>query len=723
MSKIIIVSNRLPIKIERINGELVYKSSEGGLATGLSSVYREGQNLWIGWPGIDLSNATDQQEVARDLKQENMIPVFFTSEEIELFYEGFSNATIWPLFHYFSQFAIYEQTLFEAYVKANQKFCDIVVKVSGPGDIIWIHDYQLLLLPQMVRKELPAIRIGFFQHIPFPSYEAFRLLPWRKEILLGMLGSDLIGFHTYDDTRHFLSSVNRIAALPSTKGVINVDSRHVEVDSFPMGIDYDKYKEAASSPETLKREVDYRTSIGKQKLMLSIDRLDYSKGIPQRLLALEMFFERHPDFIGLVSLLMIVVPSRDNVGEYKRLKEEIDLLVGRINGTLGTIHWTPIHYFYRSFSLHALSAFYRMADVALVTPMRDGMNLVCKEYIASKLDSPGVLILSEMAGAAKELSDAILINPNDINQIVDAIYTALTMPVEDQMVHISVMKDTLKRYNIHHWVKIFMDKLNEVIAIQNSLATKIVDEKVMKLIQEQYNSSKKRILFLDYDGTLTGFHDNPAKAKPDMELISILKNLSKDKKNRTVIISGRDRETLHKWLGNLDLDIIAEHGVWIKENGKDWNTIIHMRNDWKDEFRSILESYVDRTPGSFVEEKDYSLVWHYRKVETGLGELRTRELASHLRFLASNNNLTVMEGDKVVEIKNSEVNKGYAAEKWLAKEKYDFIFAVGDDWTDEDTFTAMPEEAITIKVGQISSLAKYRMDSYKQVRAFLQKLK
>lgn len=723
MSKIIIVSNRLPIKIERINGELVYKSSEGGLATGLSSVYREGQNLWIGWPGIDLSNATDQQEVARDLKQENMIPVFFTSEEIELFYEGFSNATIWPLFHYFNQFAIYEQTLFEAYVKANQKFCDIVVKVSGPGDIIWIHDYQLLLLPQMVRKELPAIRIGFFQHIPFPSYEAFRLLPWRKEILLGMLGSDLIGFHTYDDTRHFLSSVNRIAALPSTKGVINVDSRHVEVDSFPMGIDYDKYKEAASSPETLKREVDYRTSIGKQKLMLSIDRLDYSKGIPQRLLALEMFFERHPDFIGLVSLLMIVVPSRDNVGEYKRLKEEIDLLVGRINGTLGTIHWTPIHYFYRSFSLHALSAFYRMADVALVTPMRDGMNLVCKEYIASKLDSPGVLILSEMAGAAKELSDAILINPNDINQIVDAIYTALTMPVEDQMVHISVMKDTLKRYNIHHWVKIFMDKLNEVIAIQNSLATKIVDEKVMKLIQEQYNGSKKRILFLDYDGTLTGFHDNPAKAKPDMELISILKNLSKDKKNRTVIISGRDRETLHKWLGNLDLDIIAEHGVWIKENGKDWNTIIHMRNDWKDEFRSILESYVDRTPGSFVEEKDYSLVWHYRKVETGLGELRTRELASHLRFLASNNNLTVMEGDKVVEIKNSEVNKGYAAEKWLAKEKYDFIFAVGDDWTDEDTFTAMPEEAITIKVGQISSLAKYRMDSYKQVRAFLQKLK
>ncbi|MGD9329489.1 MAG: bifunctional alpha,alpha-trehalose-phosphate synthase (UDP-forming)/trehalose-phosphatase, partial [Cyclobacteriaceae bacterium] len=519
MSKIIIVSNRLPIKIEKANGELIYKTSEGGLATGLSSVYKQGKNVWIGWPGIVLDKNKDKNDVSRDLKDENMVPVFFTESEIEMFYEGFSNATIWPLFHYFNQFAIYDQDLFNAYIKANQRFCDSIVEVAEPGDIIWIHDYQLLLLPEMVRKRLPEIRIGFFQHIPFPSYEAFRLLPWRREILFGMLGADLIGFHTYDDMRHFLSSVSRIAAIPSTKGVINIDSRHVEVDSFPMGIDYQKYSEAASSPETLKREVDYRTSIGKQKLMVSIDRLDYSKGIPQRLMAFDLFFENHPEFLGLVSLILIVVPSRDNVGEYKRLKEEIDLLVGKINGKLGTIHWTPIHYFYRSFSLHSLSAFYRMADVALVTPMRDGMNLVCKEYIASRLDQKGVLILSEMAGSAKELSDAILINPNDINQIVEAIYTALTMPPDDQKAHISVMQESLKRYNIHHWVKIFMDKLNEVIETQKSFATKIVDKNVMKVFKDQYDNAKKRILFLDYDGTLTGFHDLPSKAKPDTELL------------------------------------------------------------------------------------------------------------------------------------------------------------------------------------------------------------
>ena len=487
-------------------------------------------------------------------------------------------------------------------------------------------------------------------------------------------------------------------------------------------LDYKKYNDAASSPETLKREVDYRTSIGKQKLMISIDRLDYSKGIPQRLMAFDMFFESHPEFLGLVSLILIVVPSRDNVGEYKRLKEEIDLLVGKINGKLGTIHWTPIHYFYRSFSLHSLSAFYRMADVALVTPMRDGMNLVCKEYIASRLDQKGVLILSEMAGSAKELSDAILINPNDINQMVEAIYTALTMPPDDQKAHISIMQESLKRYNIHHWVKIFMDKLNEVIETQKSFATKIVDKNVMKVFKDQYDKSKKRILFLDYDGTLTGFHDIPSKAKPDAEILEILETLANDKKNKVVIISGRDRQTLDDWLGKLKIDIIAEHGVWLKEQDKQWNTIFHMRNEWKEEFRPIFESYVDRMPGSFVEEKDYSLVWHYRKVETGLGELRTRELASHLRYMATNKNLTVMEGDKVVEIKNSEVNKGYAAEKWLIKDKYDFIFAVGDDWTDEDTFTAMPDNAITIKVGQISSVAKYRIESFKLVRNFLKNL-
>ncbi|MEQ8713885.1 MAG: bifunctional alpha,alpha-trehalose-phosphate synthase (UDP-forming)/trehalose-phosphatase, partial [Cyclobacteriaceae bacterium] len=434
MAKTIIVSNRLPVKMKIEEGKLSYKPSEGGLATGLGSIYKEGDNIWLGWPGL----ATDKKNTFKDeikdtLQKDSMYPVFLTSQEIEDFYEGFCNETIWPNFHYFNQYIIYDDDMWKAYQKVNRKFAKALEKVAEPDDTIWIHDYQLLLLPAMIRSIFPKIGIGFFLHIPFPSYESFRLLPWRRELLMGMIGADFLGFHTYDDMRHFLSSVSRLAGIGNSNGKINVGNRKIMVDALPMGIDYQKYNDAASAPETLAREVRYRTSIGETKLILSIDRLDYSKGIPQRLRAFELFLKKHPEFKEKVSIIMVVVPSRDSVGKYKELKEEVDLLVGRINGHYGRLNWTPIHYFYRSFPLNALSAFYRMADVALVTPMRDGMNLVCKEFIASKLDKKGVLILSEMAGASKELSDAIQINPNDIHELVDALHQALTMDEEEQI--------------------------------------------------------------------------------------------------------------------------------------------------------------------------------------------------------------------------------------------------------------------------------------------------
>ncbi|MEQ9021463.1 MAG: bifunctional alpha,alpha-trehalose-phosphate synthase (UDP-forming)/trehalose-phosphatase, partial [Pseudomonadales bacterium] len=426
MAKTIIVSNRLPVKISQENGKYNYMPSEGGLATGLGSIYKDGDNIWIGWPGLAVSKTDHQKEITKKLKTESMKPVFLTNTEIEEFYEGFSNETLWPNFHYFNQYIVFDDDMWRAYQKVNRKFARAIAEVLEPEDTIWVHDYQLLLLPEMLREFAPKASIGFFLHIPFPSYESFRLLPWRRELLEGMLGADFLGFHTYDDMRHFLSSVNRLAGLGNSNGMINVDNRKVMVDALPMGIDYDKYAESAAAKETLEREARYRESIGDQKLILSIDRLDYSKGIPQRLKAFELFLEQNPDYREKVSLLMVVVPSRDQVGKYKELKEEIDLLVGRINGNYSRLNWTPIHYFYRSFPLNALSAFYRMAEVAMVTPMRDGMNLVCKEFIASKLDKKGVLILSEMAGASKELSDAILINPNDMGELVNAIKTALT---------------------------------------------------------------------------------------------------------------------------------------------------------------------------------------------------------------------------------------------------------------------------------------------------------
>jgi trehalose 6-phosphate synthase/phosphatase len=723
MSRKIIVSNRLPVKVKKSDdGAIHFEPSEGGLATGLGSVYKENDNIWIGWPGLYLQDEAEAQQVIQTLEQESMLPVFLTEAEIREYYEGFSNETLWPTFHYFSQYAVYEVAHWEAYVQVNQKFCDQIVKNALPGDTIWIHDYQLLLLPQLVRQQLPDITIGFFQHIPFPSYEVFRLLPWRRAILQGMLGADLIGFHTYNDVRHFVSSVTQLVGYPATRGVIETGDRSVMVDAFPMGIDYDKYASLAASGEVQAIEAEFREALRNRKIILSIDRLDYSKGILQRLRAFELFLKDSPEFHEKATLVMIVVPSRDQVEKYKKLKEEIDEIVGRINGLYRTMNWAPVQYYYHSYPIQELSAFYRLADVALVTPMRDGMNLVCKEYIASRANGAGVLVLSEMAGAAQELSDAILINPNDVNQICGAISQALTMPEKDQRMQITNMQAILRKYDIHQWVQLFMDRLAYIKEQQNAMRTSFLKGKKLEHLKKDYGAARRRLIFLDYDGTLMPFTRDPDETQPDAQLLDLLQRLTSDIHNRVIIISGRNHNILGQWLGALPLDMIAEHGIWLRKHEKNWEMIQQLENDWKEEIRPILESYVTRTPGSLLEEKDYALVWHFRKVEKTLGETRSGELSSYLRYLVANRNLQVMEGDKIVEIKNIEVNKGIAARRWLETYPADFVMAIGDDRTDEDTFLAMPESAYTIKVGSNRSAARYHLNSFADVRALLQEL-
>ncbi len=722
MSKTIIVSNRLPVRVVKEDDQLTFQATEGGLATGLGSIYKEANNLWIGWPGATLTTEEEKESTTKELREQNMHPVFLTDQDMELFYEGFSNETLWPNFHYFNQYSIFREETWESYKDVNRRFAEQILSQTEDDDTVWVHDYQLLLVPAMLREQNPDLKIGFFLHIPFPSYESFRLIPWRREILLGMLGADFLGFHTYDDTRHFLSSVNRLAGIGNNHGIINHNNRKIMADALPMGIDYEKYEKVASHPETLSKEVSYRTAIGDARIMLTIDRLDYSKGIPQRLKAFEKFLERYPQYHEKVSMVMVVVPSRYNVGKYIELKEEIDLLVGRINGQFGRLRWTPVHYFYRSYPLHMLSAFYRIADVCIISPLRDGMNLVCKEYIASRLDQKGVLILSEMAGASKELSDAILVNPNNQQRLTEAMREALEMPEAEQRRRMKVMRDTVRRYNIYHWVDLFMERLDHVKKEQAALKTRIIDEEAQKTIIEKYKTAKEKLFFLDYDGTLTNFQVNPAEAKPNEELYDILTSLTADANTHVVIISGRDKQTLQDWFDTNRMDLIGEHGVWLRQNGKDWETVTTLTDEWKPDIRKVLEGYVSRTPGSFIEEKDYSLVWHYRKVETGLGELRTRELTSHLKYLATNQNLQVLEGDMVVEFKSSEVNKGRAAKSWLKRYNADFIMAIGDDWTDEDTFKAMPKDSFTIKVGSSHSQAKYSIGGPDEVRELLKSI-
>jgi trehalose 6-phosphate synthase/phosphatase len=722
MSKTIIVSNRLPISLRHRKGKFEFKPSAGGLATGLGSIYKEGENIWIGWPGNTVEDPEQRAEIILELHELKMAPVFLTKEDVEEFYEGFSNETLWPAFHYFTQYMVYNPAHWEAYVRVNEKFCEAILKKAGPEDTIWVHDYQLLLLPKMLREKLPNATIAFFQHIPFPSYEIIRMIPWRKQLLEGMVGADLIGFHTYDDMRHFLSAVGRITGLSSESGYIQAENRIINVDSFPMGIDYDKFANQAKSRKTQNIVREFRKQVEDQKLIITIDRLDYSKGIPQRIQAFAQLLQEHKELHGKVAMIMIVVPSRDKVQSYKELKEEIDLLVGRINSEYSTLTWVPVHYFYRSFPFEELSAFYSMSDIALVTPLRDGMNLVCKEFVASKTNQTGVLILSEMAGASKELQDAVLVNPNDRQGVIDAIYNSLSMKPAEQKARMVSMQESLKKYDVFQWVKVFMDRLDHVKRKQEELTSKDVDAKVMTEIEAAFKKAKNPVLFLDYDGTLTGFVTNPQDAVPDEELKGIIKDLSPIA--QVVIISGRDKDTLGTWFKDQKVDLIAEHGVWVKRKNEkgDWKLYAEIEDGWKEDIRKIMEYYVLRTPGAFIEEKHHSLVWHYRKVESGLGDLRMRELFSHLKYMARGHNLQVLEGNMVLEIKRPDINKGRAATAIMKDQEYDFVLAVGDDWTDEDTFKAMPKNAYSIRVGYAYTQANYNIKSVKQVRQLLTKL-
>lgn len=735
MERLIIVSNRLPLSITKDDDEITVTPSVGGLATGLKSFYKVYEGKWFGWPGIDRASLTkkEQQTVEAELEKENCVPVYLTEAELEDYYYGFSNKTIWPLFHYFMQYTHYNNTYWEMYKQVNQKFADAIVKELKPGDRLWIHDYHLLLLPKMIRDAFPEVNIGFFLHIPFPSYEIFRNLPWRREIIDGLLASDLIGFHTYGYERHFMSSVRRLLGYENHFNQITVGRRIVQVDNFPMGIDYDRFHNAAQEQQQLsvkdksdvQQEIDrYFLFAADRKLILSIDRLDYSKGIANRLRAYEQFLAQHPEYHSKISLILLAVPSRQNVEQYQQMKREVDELVGRINGEYGQINWTPVWYFYRSMPFNDLISLYNSCDIALITPLRDGMNLVAKEYIAAKIDNKGVLILSEMAGAAREMGEALIVNPNNHDEIVNAIIQALNMPESEKMNRGKSMQERLKRYNVDKWAKDFMDSLSKIKQLNDRNASKKIDSKVNKQIKTAYGKAKKRMLFLDYDGTLVGFRKNPLDAKPDKELYGLLRNFIADKKNHVAIISGRRREELDNWFGKeKGLSLIVEHGIWSKQEDGEWKLIESFDNSWKELVRPIIEFTIDRTPGSFLEEKRYSLAWHYRKADPDLGTIRSNELKDELLSFVANHNIEILEGNKVVEIKNSGFNKGRAATNLIGDEKYDFIMAIGDDWTDEYLFENLPDSAYTIKVGlRNTTKAHYNIESPAKVRELLQSL-
>ena len=731
MNRLIIASNRLPVKIDKTDHGLTVSSSAGGLATGLKSYHKSENSIWLGWPGMDAESAEEEKNIHKLLAKEHCAPVFIEQDLIEKYYDGFSNATLWPLLHYFTEFTEFSEINWEAYKTVNERFADAIIETANQNDTVWVHDYQLMLLPNMLRERRPDLTIGFFLHIPFPSYEVFRILPWREELLAGMLGADQIGFHTYDYARHFKSSVRRLLGHDVEFGKISTNDRQVYIDIFPMGIDYQKFENKAlqiqSTPiqERSKEHQDidrFLMGAPNRKIILSIDRLDYTKGIPERIKAFKYFLENHPEYKEQVSLIMLTVPSRTDVEQYKNLKSEVEELVGSINGEFGSLNWNPIIYFYRSLPFDNLMELYSSADVALLTPLRDGMNLVAKEYIASKTNKKGVLILSEMAGASRELGESILVNPNNIANISDAIYKALTMDDEEQSRGIVSMQKRIRRYDVQKWASEFMKGLQQTQEKKVEHLARKVSEKTLAEIRGKFTEGQNKVLFLDYDGTLQRFFGNPLDAKPDKDLLILLKKLHAAQKTELVIISGRDKNTLNEWFGNIGFSIIAEHGAWIKYKNEDWRERTHSQSEWKESIRPVLESYVDSTPGSLIEEKSHSLVWHYRQSDIELGALRALELRSVLSNLISNQDLEILEGSKVIEVKVSGINKGNAALEYIRNTNYDFILAMGDDWTDEYLFKDLPNESLTIKVGTDRSAAKYYVDNHTAVRELLSSL-
>jgi trehalose 6-phosphate synthase/phosphatase len=607
------------------------------------------------------------------------------------------------------------------YKQVNQHFLDAALAMDLTlKDEVWIHDYQLMLLPQLVRQHNDQLSIGYFQHIPFPADEIFRSIPWRDELLEGLLGADLIAFHTYNDSQHFLSACVNILGLSNNNNKVDVRDRNAYIEVFPMGIDFDKFYKLAQDPAVTEKAESLKEHFQQRKIILSIDRLDYSKGIIQRLEAIEQLLQSYPELQEKFVLYMLVVPSRDTVPQYKSLLDEIDRMVGHINSVYGSNEWTPITYFYQSLPIEDLTALYVAADICLVTSLRDGMNLVCKEFIACKAPSlNGVLILSELAGAAKELTEAVQINPNAIHDMAQAIHLAMYMPLDEQKKRMKKNVEIVRKFNIHHWVRIFFSRLREIKTIQKKRITRKINDDIKQKFIKQYKRYHKRLFFLDYDGTLVGFHKDADAAVPTEELYQLLDDIQSHPDNQVVIISGRPHTILEKWFGSKPYFIVAEHGMWTNYPDHDWHNKHNISTQWKVPIKRIMQKFVNLTPGASLEEKSSSLAWHYRRVQSGLGQMRAEELAENMRYLLSQYELQMLMGDKVIEIKSNKLNKGIAAVAITEHYKPDFIFAIGDDATDEDMFYELPHTALTVKVGNKNSAARYFVDDQKEAVALI----
>jgi trehalose 6-phosphate synthase/phosphatase len=726
--RLLVVSNRLPLTLRKgEDGHWTTERSSGGLASAMNPILRDNGGDWIGWAG---SSGEEDQEERNSVLQEwaqkdQCFAVELPAEIAKGFYEGYSNQTLWPVFHNFPSQLKFDAKDWQAYIEANRIFSRAVVDRYKQGDLVWVHDYQLMLLPQMLRAELPDAAIGFFLHIPFPSSEIFPILPRREELLQGLLGADLVAFQTHGHLQQFRAALLRVLGLESKIAEVAVGGRPIRLEAHPIGIAPEQYTDLLNHDETTAQlHAEWAARYRGRRVLLAVDRLDYTKGIPERLRAFAHLLRSSSELREKVVLIQVAVPTREGIETYQDLRTEVNRLVGEINGKLGTPGWTPVVYINRSIERAELVALYQLADVCWVGSLRDGMNLVAKEYVACKAEGDGVLVLSEFAGAAAEMGEALLINPFDEERTASSIERALTLDEDERRRRMDQLHSRILHNNVFRWGERFLASLEDAVSERGRYSDTQPKRLRTTEVLDAYRRASRRLLMIDYDGTLVPFAGQPWQAVPPPVVMRLLTSLAAEPHNCVAVTSGRTAEDLNRWFGAIKgLWLIAEHGAEVKSPLEaSWEPLrSEVSTDWKSTVMPILEHFVDRTPGSFVEEKKYGVVWHYRMAEPEFGAWLANELVSMLEAMLAETELRAFRGDKVVEVKPVWANKGEALDRLLAVlSSPDFLFAAGDDRTDEDLFEHMPTEAWTVHIGPGPTRAAFVLPDFESLRRVLE---
>lgn len=727
MSRLIIVSHRLPFSGVFVNDELLLKPSMGGLVSGLLPLLDE-NTIWVGSDGITQKlNKAQRSLVHQAFQQRGCTTVRLPQRAHHAFYNDISNGVFWPLYHNQTGRLPLTMPHWNEYQLINRLYADKLAEIVQPGDTVWIHDYHLQLLPKMIRDKDLGVSIAFFLHIPFPPAEIFRMLPIREEILEGILGADTIGFHTESYARHFQQAVESILSFPKVTGGLLVHGRRVEVAVAPLGVDGPRWETMATSEQSgvLVDAIDkMRQDNPDLQIFFSVDRLDYTKGLPRKLLALERLLENSPELIGKIALIQIAPGSRGNLAAYNRYKLQVEQMIGAINGRFGFPGYQPIQYYASPFSAEELGQAYRKINVMLVSPLMDGMNLVAKEFIASRPDHDGVLILSEFAGATHELAESLLINPYDIEATAQTMRQALTMPCEERQARMKQLRERVMKFDARQWVQqFFSHRKASAMPLASEYEKQYVQSSGMSSIIETLE--RPLTLFIDYDGTLFPIVRRPDLASPDSSLIMLLSKLSHTPGVEVHIVSGRRFDELFHWFHRLPLHIHGEHG------GISFDPVSRRRNflfDPKKEspllqrVQEIFQQYKTLHKGVLIENKVFSRVLHYRMVEVGAMERHLLALTEEITALEGANELDVLTGKKNIEVRLKGISKAQVVERHLARDDQRTYVAIGDDRTDEEMFAALKGRGITISVGDSISDAVYSLRDSSAVREFLRLL-